>query len=715
MFFITSSAPRSVTGVATQPVRTLGLSTAFVLMCGSASAQTSGLEAYNAYVADLTALGIEVETGAINYDGTTDTLTITDSVLSLTGMIDDLPLDDSKLDPPKRTDLTYALSFSTGSMEITGLTADGGVYSADRWSYADDSAFRVTGEAEGEARLELDGRMAGISATDYSFTMPQVPDEDPARPASRWLPFLVAMSQMSYTDIKVDSTAATFEAFSLENGDEFLAASGTLQLDGYQSLNAVDGRVGEYSFDRATQTILTRDDASGQMLSQSTRQGKTIYEEVNIRAVAELLDPSVPETGEELTLIGYGSSIDYESVQDIGDGLSIGLKADRSTLRDLTITKRDNDVLGLLDQLLTQQVPPTDDLIIDFFQLYRAFGIGDARISGLTVDVPMPELDKSTSMTIEQMAMTEVNSSGIGEMILVGLDAPELPEGASVKLDWAAIGDIEFADFPPMETMIRKLVEDPDYGEQNPLEVARAFVPFSFGYEIEGLDVNVPAEGRIEIGKAELALSSTVPPIPTSFYSKNDGIRIPVSALDDDEAEAVLRSIGIEDIVWSDETRLYWDEATKELRLERLKMQMDGIGTAEASIRLANVPRELFEDPEGQGQVAMVVAQFVDARFSFVDDGVTELGLESMAEEQNLPADVFKQVLVEQATEATAVIQNPAFTAMVRTAVSDFLDKPGQITLTMSPPSPVPVAQLLGSMAAPQTLPDLLNIRITAN
>lgn len=95
--------------------------------------------------------------------------------------------------------------------------------------------------------------------------------------------------------------------------------------------------------------ILICDDVFGQMLFQFIWQGKIIYEDVNMCVIVELFDLFVFEMGDEWILIGYGFLIDYESVQDIGDGFSIGFKVDCSIFCDFMIIKCDNDVLGLLD------------------------------------------------------------------------------------------------------------------------------------------------------------------------------------------------------------------------------------------------------------------------------------------------------------------------------------------------------------------------------
>ncbi len=704
--------------------RLLTLSTALVLVSGSAFAEDTGIAAYDAFAAGLQELGVTVENGEVSYDDGSDTLTLTDSTLSLRGTLRDLPAgrtdatgDDDAQDgaTAELTDLTYEISLSSGTVTISGLKHEDGAFSSASWIYSDDTRFVISGSAEGEGRMKLDGRMAGLSATDYSFTIPKLPPEAPDRQVSRWLPFLQASLLTSYEEVRADSTAATIEAYGTEDGKDTLVVSGTMQMDGYRMSDARDGRIGEYSIDKFTQTLQTLDPSSGQMLTQETSQGKTIYSGIDAAAFVDLLDPNVPAGDERVIVIGSGSTVNYMSRQDVGQGLSIEMTADEATLSDVSLIKRDNTFLRIFDDLFAQKEPAPEELITGIFQLYRSFGLADARISGIKIKVPTPGPEKMADISIDEMAMTNVDSSGIGEMMMVGLNAPDLPEGASLKLDWAAISDIEFADYTPMRAMISTLMVDPEFGEDHPLDVARAFMPRSLGYEIKGLDVTMPDAGRTLIGAAEMSVSTTVPPIPTSVFVRNEGIQVPVSAIDDPEAEALFEALGLENVVWSDETRLYWDEATLELRLEKFMVDIEGVGRAELSARFANVPKSLFEDPEGQGQMAMIVAQFVDASLTFKDAGLATKGIAHVAESQGIPENVFREALVAQATAATAPIGNEAFTQMVSDAASKFMDNPGELKVTLTPAAPVPLAQILGSMAAPQTLPDLLAVKIEAN
>ena len=715
-----SSIPKSLKA----RIRLLSLSTALVMVSGSAFAEDTGLAAFNAYVDGLKKLGLQVENGAIDYDTGSDTLTVTDSKLVLSGTFTESPEEDANASaddgatsskPDELKQLEYLFSMDSGTVTITGLTHDNNTFSAASWTYSDDTEFLVTGEAKDEGRLKIEGRLAGTSVTNYNFTMPAIPAEDPEHQVSRWLPFVKAALLTSYEEVNVDSTGMTMEAYETGGDQETLVLSGTMQLDGYRIANAVDGRVAEYSIDSMTQNLQTLDPSSGDMLAQTTSQGKTIYQDMDFAAFFDLFDPAVPESSEKRTLLGSMSAVDYKNSQEIAPGVPLQIDVDKVTASNVTIQKRENTLLSLFDDLLNAKEPAPQDLIANLFQLYRSVAMEDARMSGINVTVPPIATPEETTVSIKEVALSDMSSDGIGEMMMVGLDAPNLPEGASVKLDWAAIRDIEFAEYEPMRAMISTLIADPNYGEDHPLDVARAFMPRSFGYEIESLLVDIPDVGTTQIGQAEMNISTTVPPVPTSFYVRNSGIRVPVKAIEDHEAQALLAELGLEEVVWSDETRFYWDEATLELRLERLMLEIEGLGMAEASARFANVPKELFEDPEGQGQMAAIVAQFVDASFVFRDAGLTTKGLKHVAEDQGIPEDVFRSALVGQAVEATTPIGNEAFTKMVQDAATKFLNDPKELRITIAPANPVPLAQILGSMAAPQTLPDLLNVKVEAN
>lgn len=698
--------------------RLLSVGTALVLVSGTALAQDTGRQSFQAFTKSLGSSGLEVDHGNVSYEPASDTLTVSDFTLSLNGIFENLPAGDTgtgTVDKDDTTDLVYEISLASGTVTMTGLDAAGRDFDVSQMSYSDDTEFAFSASAEGKGRIRVDGRLAGLSFKNFQFTLPELPAEDPQRLASRWLPFFRAVLQASFETAGMDAAGFTIEAYGQEESGETLAMSGNLQMDGLRMIDGSNGRIGDYTIDSIAQTLLTAQPGSDRMLAQEVRQGKTTYSGLDYTPFLDLLDPQVPASDDARVLLGSASVIDYSARQDLVHGGVVRTTVDRLSIDDVTLTKRDNDILALLDTVLARETPAPEDLITGMFQFSRSFGITDARASGVTFKIPTPAAQPDTGLAIAEMAMSDISSDGIGEMMIVGLNAPDLPDGASLKIDWAAIGDIEFADYTPLRAMISTLMADPDFGEDHPLDVARALMPRSFGYEVKGLDVSVPDMGRTRIGSAEMTVSTTVPPVPTSLFVRNEDIRIPVKSVEDPDAQALFRALGLETVVWSDETRLYWDETTLELRLDRMMLDIEGLGRAELTARFANVPQALFEDPENQGQIALIVAQFVDASLIFRDDGLASKGVAHVAEAEGIPASVFRDALVAQAAAATAPIRNADFTRMVSDAASRFLDNPGELRITLAPESPVPLAQILGSLTAPQTLPGLLNVRIVAN
>ena len=75
--------------------RLLTLSTALMLFSGAALAQDTGKAAFDAYVAGLEKLGLEVENGSVDYDAGSDTLTLTNSKITFSGTLEDFPAEET--------------------------------------------------------------------------------------------------------------------------------------------------------------------------------------------------------------------------------------------------------------------------------------------------------------------------------------------------------------------------------------------------------------------------------------------------------------------------------------------------------------------------------------------------------------------------------------------------------------------------------------------
>lgn len=689
-----------------------------LILTQPALAQSAAEDAYSAYVKDMEALGFSASNSGVSYDSGTDKLTISNEKWVFEGAYSTPETKEGEEAPDIKLpdELTYSVTISNGTTTIDGLSEADGVYSADSWMLSDDAKIEAVGAAGDLGRGKMEIRLSGMAITNYSFEMPAIPASDEGKPVSRWLPFIQKLMLQNFDETKVDTLSMTLEAYEGNGDDEKLVMSATMQMDGYQVLDSKNGQVGSYVMKKITQNILTRAEHSDDMLTQSVVQTGTVYKDINNKAFIDLFDPSVPASDEKVMVVGSQTVESYRSTQEIEKGFALQLNGGAAHAKNFYAVKRDFDFLGFFDSLIAGGEPNVEQIALGVLQLYRSFGMDEAAIKDMVIAVPNPDNpQEEIRVTLGEARMEDLSSDRIGLMKIANLAAPSLPEGVSFKLDSASFGNLEFADFGPIKDMIGKLVVMPQLAEQDPFLMARTFAPRSLSTSVEGLEVSIPGEAEVALGSYTLDLATVVAPIPTTINSKTVDLTLPVDAIEEPDTQKLLRGMGLETVTYSDELRMEWDEETQDLILENLTIKVDDLGTFEGSMRFANVARDVLEDPMGQGQMALALASFVEADLQFTDAGLTEKGLKFASEDSGITPDILKAIVVEQAVGGTAMLQNEAFSAMVREAVTSFVNNPGSLQITAKPVKSVPMTQILGAMVAPQAIPDILNIQVSAN
>ena len=105
-----------------------------------------------------------------------------------------------------------------------------------------------------------------------------------------------------------------------------------------------------------------------------------------------------------------------------------------------------------------------------------------------------------------------------------------------------------------------------------------------------------------------------------------------------------------------------------------------------------------------------------NARLAITDNSLTNKLLDHYAQRNGQTRDQLVQQLQAMLPSMLAYIQNPAFQTKVQEAVSAYLTNPENLSIVVAPQTPVPATQVMGAaMGAPQTLPEVLNLDITAN
>ena len=667
----------------------------FVAGTHPAFAQDTGLQAFENLLQSYRDLGATASYQTTQTTG--DTLTVKDLDV---GYSTTFTVSGSDEEDGERT---VNLTFTWKSPELIArkLTADADGFAVDHMTLANGSIFTVAIDMRGDdGGLAMDGRMDGYVITEARWPhLPQIA-EDPKRPFSRWLPLMRAVLDVSFAEERVD--LIEFDISAGDDGDEFHVTS---VIEDFVARDMQNGRIAEYGTGQISQRTKVTGDGDGEDFVQTTTMASSRTTGLDYRAILALFDPEMRGSDEYRTVVGSASVNGYREKSEFYDAV-----VDHSGYENVAVRPPRTDLLALLDSLAAGEEPDVSKLVLSVMDVYRSFSIGRFFIDGLSVGFDAPS--ESGSGEVGQILLEDLSADGLGEFSISSVSFDLGSEGA-FELGGFFIGDIEFPPFEPIEAFLADLenLDEPD-----PLVVARLFSPRSIVMELSGLSVmGAVPEGDISLGRYFMDLETTVPPMPTFVEIATEGLAFPIAALDDDEAVAVFQAAGIDTLRLTEKIRLHWDASTEDLVVENIVVEMGQVGKVRASARLGGVTRLVMENPASY-QALIATLNVKDFELELVNEGGFETAVALMAEDADVSENLMAELLLEQLRQALTAVDNDEFTDMVLSAAETFFSDPRNLSLTISPDSPVPVSQIAaGAMTAPQMLPGLLGVSVEAN
>jgi len=225
----------------------------------------------------------------------------------------------------------------------------------------------------------------------------------------------------------------------------------------------------------------------------------------------------------------------------------------------------------------------------------------------------------------------------------------------------------------------------------------------------------------VPIDAVEITTGDVVDGSPRELSIAADGIGVEVAKLSDDDMRAQLQRLGYDTFKLSFVVAGGWDADEETLSIDDLSISGDTVGSLSISGTFGGLTEEVMKQlrADGNDDQKMQLLQGLtvdDLEISFENRSVVNRYLDAQAKD----AGTTPEALVEQFTpvipEMLKMIGNPDFEAKVAAAATAFLKSPANITISASPDTGVPIAQLVGTvMMAPQTLPTILNVTVEAN
>ncbi len=239
---------------------------------------------------------------------------------------------------------------------------------------------------------------------------------------------------------------------------------------------------------------------------------------------------------------------------------------------------------------------------------------------------------------------------------------------------------------------------------------------------LEVLDVQITDEdsNKIELSRLFTAIDEMDGDLPTASRFAVDGLKVDAENLDDDGKKA-LADLGYERMNLSVEGDGRWDPEAATAKINNFMLTGEDVGTLSLNLSLGGITRDLVaklgevkEPEQAMGLLQGVSVEGISINLD--NSSIVERILDMQAKE----AGTDRATLVKQLSAGLpfmlSFLQNQAFQDKVASAATTFLNEPKSLKVVAAPSSPVPVAQIMGqAMMAPQALPEILGVDITAN
>lgn len=250
--------------------------------------------------------------------------------------------------------------------------------------------------------------------------------------------------------------------------------------------------------------------------------------------------------------------------------------------------------------------------------------------------------------------------------------------------------------------------------------------------------LNVSLEGENVFSVARTEFTSTVTGDKSSIEVNGEmtGLKADLSTIADTTTQEAVRELGVTTLDGKINLAGRWELASGTLDVTEYKMDFANVGKLDfpfsfsgytlqflKSVQETTAAMEANPNKEEAQQAAnlamlglMQQLTFNSAEIRFEDAGITGRALDFAGKKQGVSGQQMAQIVKGMAPLMLAQLNLPELQNMVSAAINTYIDNPGNLTISARPEKPVPFPMIMGAaMGAPNTLPQVLGITVTAN
>jgi hypothetical protein len=211
-----------------------------------------------------------------------------------------------------------------------------------------------------------------------------------------------------------------------------------------------------------------------------------------------------------------------------------------------------------------------------------------------------------------------------------------------------------------------------------------------------------------------------------------NGLKMDLSTAPDPKTKEAVEKLGLQTVEGTVSLKSSWEADKGTTKLDAFTLDFKDVGKLDIALAVSGLTLDLVKqietvshqlnDPatkDGAGLQMMGLMQqltFDNARIRFDDASITKRALSYAGEQQGVSGEQLAQSLKAMVPLMVGQLNIPELQNAVTTAATAFLDDPKSFTISAAPAAPVAFPVIMGAaMGAPNTLPTVLGVKVTAN
>lgn len=250
------------------------------------------------------------------------------------------------------------------------------------------------------------------------------------------------------------------------------------------------------------------------------------------------------------------------------------------------------------------------------------------------------------------------------------------------------------------------------------------------------VDVTVDGKSVFSMAEAVGTMGLSDDESTITFEGSVTGVKADLSTVEDPQAKAQIEALGLTTLDGNMNMSGSWEVESGTIDIDDYSIDFANVGKLSLAFSMSGYTLDLVKQMQEQARMMQAQPQneqaqqaaglamlglvqqlsLVDAQIRFEDAGITKRGLDYAGKSQGTDGAQMAQMVKGMLPILLAQAKLGAIQNEISAAVNTYIDDPKALTIAAAPANPVAFPMIMGAaMGAPETIPGLIGLKVTAN